>query len=347
MATVSAARIAFRDFLPNVYRSAMSSDAAAALRLLNLVQTAQELASRVEFPDRRDVGVRVAERILQRRAELGGAFHNIDEVDAIPQVGPRRLAAIIEAGHNLSASEVDSEDFTGRFLRPFETLFEEIQGEIEGTRDPSTGRLTGGIPDLFDAALALPPEFVNAPPDPREWLAYVASWIGITLRPERDLTWNRQFVADAIALSPDRGTISGVSGLLRAWLRGDILDIQPMVTDLTRALNDVATVFQLGTTDTPGVFTNLTLGVNTVVGEGPPFFFIVDLVLDPARVPSGASSTQVDDTVRLVLEAARSLLDSEKPAYSYYQLRVRATVTDVVWTFDSATGALRRDAWSR
>src|SRR5439155_13730620 len=61
------------------------------------------------------------------------------------------------------------------------------------------------------------------------------------------------------------------------------------------------------------------LGVNTVLGEGGPFFFLVDLTTDPAlqelRHPAGLGVLQ---------RAARLLLDAEKPAYTYYQLRVRA-----------------------
>ena len=59
--------------------------------------------------------------------------------------------------------------------------------------------------------------------------------------------------------------------------------------------------------------------MNTVLGEGPPFFFIADLITDPAvrdlRNPNGLDIFQ---------RAARLLLDAEKPAYTYYQLRVRA-----------------------
>jgi hypothetical protein len=72
-------------------------DEAAALRLLNEVESAEELARRIELPEERDVGLRLAERILKRRAELGGAFSSLDEMDAIEQIGPQRMAAIIAA----------------------------------------------------------------------------------------------------------------------------------------------------------------------------------------------------------------------------------------------------------
>jgi hypothetical protein len=86
--------------------------------------------------------------------------------------------------------------------------------------------------------------------------------------------------------------------------------------------NEVDTVFQLAPEKKedakPGEI-YAQLSVNTVLGEGPPFFFIADLITDPTvrelRNPVGLDAFQ---------RAARFLLDAEKPAHTYYQLRVRA-----------------------
>ena len=105
-----------------------------------------------------------------------------------------------------------------------------------------------------------------------------------------------------------------MDALLRAWLKDELMETAPpllILTDLTRVHTDVDAVFQLGVT--------ATLGMDTVLGEGPPFFFIADLITDPTvrelRRPVGLDVFQ---------RAARFLLDAEKPAYTYYQLRVRA-----------------------
>jgi hypothetical protein len=169
----------------------------------------------------------------------------------------------------------------------------------------------GGIPDLFNPDTTPPPQFTPHPQQDFDYLNYLASWIALPLRPDKPLDFNRAFFKTAIALYPQRGTLPGLDGLLRAWLKGDLLETQVMLTDLTPAYTDVDTVFQLGMT--------ATLGVDTVLGQGPPFFFLVDLVTDPKvralRNPIGLDVLQRE---------ARLLLDNEKPAHTYYQLRVRA-----------------------
>jgi phage tail-like protein len=211
------------------------------------------------------------------------------------------------------ADEVNGVSFLSRFLQAFETLFEELRAEIEGTRDGGSG----GIPDLFSPDLTPPPQFTNRPQPEFEYLNYLASWIALTLRREKDVSFNRAFFKAAIPLYPKRGTLPGIEALLRAWLKGELLEAQPseppllILTDLTRPHTDVNAVFQLGVT--------ATLGVDTVLGEGPPFLFVADLITDPTlpelRKPLGLDVFQ---------RAARALLDAEKPAHTYYQLRVRA-----------------------
>jgi len=182
-------------------------------------------------------------------------------------------------------------------------------------------RPVGGIPELFSPETTPPPEFLHRPPpgpdnpDPDfEYLAYLASWIALPLRVEKPISFNRTFFETAAPLVRQRSTLPGMDALLRAWLKGDLLETAPpllILTDLTRAYTDVNAVFRLGET--------ATLGVDTVLGEGPPFFFIADLITDETvrelRHPVGLDIFQ---------RAARFLLDAEKPAYTYYQLRVRA-----------------------
>lgn len=225
--------------------------------------------------------------------------------------------------------------FLNRFLNAFETLFEEMEAEIEGTPE----RTSGGIPDLFDPATTPPQQFTHRPQPEFDYLNYLASWIALPLRTElirregenkpdynaRIVQWNREFFKNAILLYPQRGTLPGLDALLRAWLKGDLWETDPpllILSDLTRVFNDVETIFQLAPEEDierkPGEI-YAQLGMNTVLGEGPPFFFIVDLITDPTvldlRNPVGLDVFQ---------RAVRFLLDAEKPAYTYYQLRVRA-----------------------
>jgi len=245
--------------------------------------------------------------------------------DYLPEVFVTGGSALIgtDAGREVAA-------FLQAFLAPFESLFEELQAKIEGRpAAPGTIPRQGGIPDLFAWDQTPPAQFAQAgvglatgadaqaaaSARAYQFLSYLADWTGIALRPERSVAWNRQFLGRALALNLLRGTSAGLDALLRAWLSGDLLQTTPpalILTDLTRTVNEADTAFQLDVTSV--------LGVQTVLGEGPPFFFVVDLIADPAvrvlRNPVGLDVLQ---------RAARSLLAAEKPAHTYYQLRIRAT----------------------
>ncbi|WP_298439055.1 hypothetical protein [Geobacter sp.] len=210
--------------------------------------------------------------------------------------------------------------FLGTFLAAYESLFEELQGEVEGTSD----RTSGGIPDLFDPATTPPPQYGHLPEEAFAYLEYLAGWIGIPLRSEKPLAWNREFFAAAAQLVRERSTLSGLERLLRAWLRGDLAESDPpaiIITDLTRTQTDTDAVFQLAPAlgaDAKSGELYAQVGLTTSLGEGAPFFFIADLTVDPEvpefRTPAGMDTFQ---------RAARYLLDLEKPAYTYYELRVR------------------------
>jgi hypothetical protein len=211
------------------------------------------------------------------------------------------------------ADEIEGVGFLSRFLKSFEALYEELQAEIEGAPNSPDG----GLPDLFDPATTppaqlkhrRPPDSVNSRPD-FDFLNFLASWIGVPLRPEKSLDWNRRFLQTAIRLHPQRSTLAGMETLLKAWLEGDLLDTElPVISDLTASAVDVNAIFQLGV--------RATVGVDTGLGEGPSFFFLVRLITDPTvtelRQPAGLDVFE---------RAARFLLETEKPAHTHFQLRV-------------------------
>jgi hypothetical protein len=70
--------------------------AAKILMILNNAKTAQEIADTVELPNERDVGIKVAEKILEKRMELG-AFASLEQIAKVPQVGPERFTAIVKS----------------------------------------------------------------------------------------------------------------------------------------------------------------------------------------------------------------------------------------------------------
>ncbi len=72
------------------------STSGKVLSFLNTVQSAEEIASAVEFKGERDVGMKIAQNILDWRARLGG-FKDLSEVAATPQVGDVRFSQIVSA----------------------------------------------------------------------------------------------------------------------------------------------------------------------------------------------------------------------------------------------------------
>src|SRR4051812_23367566 len=64
------------------------------LDFLNQAASAEIIAEAVEIPRERDVGIRVAQRIINRRNELNG-FRTLDELYAVPYVGPERFTEIV------------------------------------------------------------------------------------------------------------------------------------------------------------------------------------------------------------------------------------------------------------
>jgi hypothetical protein len=80
------------------------------LRFLNSAQTAEQIAAAVEIPGEPDVGIRLSQRILDRRRQLG-TFTNLGQVAEVPLIGPERFTEIVvtlsDAGVPLSEVLLD------------------------------------------------------------------------------------------------------------------------------------------------------------------------------------------------------------------------------------------------
>lgn len=78
-------------------------DARKILEFLNTVRSPKDLAEAVEFQGERDVGIKVAERIMTKRAELGGQFKSLQDVANVDMVGSKRFTDIVisTAGKNI------------------------------------------------------------------------------------------------------------------------------------------------------------------------------------------------------------------------------------------------------
>lgn len=74
-----------------------ASQVARILAFLNGAQSAAEIAAGVEFPGELDIGVKLAERLLVARAEHGGLFASLEQVRAVPLIGPERFTELCAA----------------------------------------------------------------------------------------------------------------------------------------------------------------------------------------------------------------------------------------------------------
>jgi len=81
-----------------VYLSPQDVEPAEAIRVLaflNTAQTAKEIVDAIKLAGGGDVGIRVAQNILNRRAQLG-SFTDLKQVTSVAQVSARRFTKIIE-----------------------------------------------------------------------------------------------------------------------------------------------------------------------------------------------------------------------------------------------------------
>ena len=78
------------------------ADARMVLDFLNAAGSAEEIASAVEIAGELDIGIRLAQRILDRRAELG-EFTSLQQIADVPLIGPERFTEIVTT---LSAARV-------------------------------------------------------------------------------------------------------------------------------------------------------------------------------------------------------------------------------------------------
>jgi hypothetical protein len=133
------------------------------------------------------------------------------------------------------------------------------------------------------------------------FVQWLGSWIGLALRPDRAERWNRELLRLAGRIWRQRGTKVGVEAFLNAYLSGEA---EATVRDLSNPL-------QLGLVST--------IGVDTIICGDLPYYFSVDLVTDRRHSqlyhPLGLAQ---------MVQAAHGALRQEKPAHTYYDLRLQA-----------------------
>ncbi len=109
-----------------------AAHAAQVLEFLNAVASAEELAVAVEIPRELDVGPRVAARILARRDELGG-FTSLEQVYAVPLVGPERFTELVTSLSGARPPQVFDERVDPALLTQITQRLNNLEGQLRAT----------------------------------------------------------------------------------------------------------------------------------------------------------------------------------------------------------------------
>jgi P2-related tail formation protein len=123
-------------------------------------------------------------------------------------------------------------------------------------------------------------------------LQWLAGWVALALREDWDELRQRELIAKAVSLYRLRGTRQGMEEFLRIYTR------------LGVSVDEYNADFQIGL--------HSTVGVDTVLSGGAPFFFRVRVLLptpDPVEIKAQHA-------------VAQAIVDLQKPAHTYYALTV-------------------------
>jgi hypothetical protein len=147
----------------------------------NNAQSAEEIADTIEIPGELDVGLRVGQRILDRRDTLDGGFTALAQIRAVPYVGPERFTEIVTVLTGMRPPVALEADFQARVLRELETLrrmVAALQSEAGHPRFRVSLRAT--LPNSF-VGQAVPvivqvKDRVSGRPQPNQRLTVSADW---------------------------------------------------------------------------------------------------------------------------------------------------------------------------
>jgi phage tail-like protein len=174
-------------------------------------------------------------------------------------------------------------NFLGRFL----LAFEKLQLGLGDPEEPGLGEIISKLYRYFEPGEQLE-EGERAP---REFLAWLAGWVAITLREDTEAR-QRNVIAKAVELYRLRGTKRGVEEFVKLY------------TVLGVRVDELNTPFQIGV--------HSRVGQDTLLDGGAPFFFRVHvLVADPKPEAQKAQR-----------EIAQAIVELQKPAHTYYSLTV-------------------------
>jgi phage tail-like protein len=193
------------------------------------------------------------------------------------------------------------EPFLGRFLKIFEAL---LSGRADAM--PPGAPAVRGLEDILGAFVdELDPAFttvVTSPDGARQdspFLAYLASWVALTLDQNWDLDRKRRWLQRIVLLYQRRGTRAGLEEYLSMFV-GDHARISEPPGGFTLAV--------------PG---STTLAVDTFLAGAPAYYFRVGI-----EYAFGTEPFDLTGWLN-IRKGTRAIIDLEKPAHTYYTLDTR------------------------
>jgi phage tail-like protein len=170
-------------------------------------------------------------------------------------------------------------------------------------QDPVANRFLYGVLDGFETLFLELQEKIAAVPDhldpdrtPREFLDWLAGWVGVTLLAEFDEPRRRQVIREVMPLYRIRGTARSIEWMVQLFTGRPAHVREP---------EDVQ--FEVGVRST--------VGVDTILG-GPPAHTFEVLLEIPHR------EGMDPEEFRHAVGVARAAIDLAKPAHTAYMLRV-------------------------
>lgn len=194
------------------------------------------------------------------------------------------------------APSVDA-SFLGRFLLAFEAVLSGLdEGDVEGRVEVEVeGAAVVGLDQQLDHI----DSYFDPDRVPEEFLPWLASWVGLTLRDDWSPDEQRRFLGRVVSLYRRRGTKAGLEEMLRTY------------TGMGVEIAEFAAALRVGEVST--------VGVDTVIGGGPPHYFEVRVLTDE-RDPEARARVE---------RIARAIIDQERPAHTHYALDVETPTMQV------------------
>lgn len=137
--------------------------------------------------------------------------------------------------------------------------------------------------------------------DMDKFLVWLSSWIDLLLKDDWSLEKKREVISKIVPIYKIRGTKSGLEEYLRIYVGADV---KITVTEYLEP-------FQIGSTST--------VGTNTVVGDGRPYYFEVYMELP---IPD-------KDLLEKKRKAIIDIIEQEKPAHTYYLLKIQVPTMQI------------------